>query len=175
MWFLYKEYVNNYTNTSLHLWFVSILFDILEIFNLSRQRYGRKHLAGCFRYWQYGCHVLLSNCRPTVAVGFCQGEGGFDRLLTCQDLTSLLCFLRSSGDAAAWCRRAGEPVCAPAVGVSDVIAGCHGDAGSQTQVLAGATSSGAHLVAFLSGVLEPWPLCLNSRRTRIKEGEVFPG
>lgn len=58
---------------------------------------------------------------------------------------SLLCFLRPSDDVAALRSRAGEPVCVPAVGVSDIIAGCQGDAGSQTQVLAGATRSRAHL------------------------------
>ena len=128
----------------------SILFDIWEIFNLSRQHYGWKCSAeGGFRYWQYGCHVFLSNCCPTVTVGFCQSERGFEWPFTCRDLTSLLCFLRSSDDVATLCSRAGEPVCVPAVGVSDVIAGYQGDAGSQTQVLAGATRSRAHLAVFV--------------------------
>ena len=61
---------------------------------------------------------------------------------------SPLCFLRSSDDVAALRSRAGETVRVPAGGVNDIITGYQGDAGSQTQVLAGATRSRAHLVVF---------------------------
>lgn len=54
-----------------------------------------------------------------------------------------------SDDIAALCIRAGVPICVPAVGASDSIAGSQGDAESQTQVLAGATRIRAHLAVFV--------------------------
>lgn len=128
--------------------FASILFDILGISNLSRQRYGRKHLAeGSFHYWRCGWHVLLLDCCPAVRVGFCWSQRGFEWLFTCWDLASLLCFLRFG----LWCslllqrsREGGLRSCVR--GVVDISAGCHGDTGSQAQVGASTTRSRARPV-----------------------------
>lgn len=82
-------------------------------------------------------------------------------------LTSQLCFLGSSDDDVAVCNRTGEA----AVGISDTITGHQGDAGSQTPVLAAATTRRAHLAGFglhVSVHLAGFGLCFSALTTALE-------
>lgn len=82
-------------------------------------------------------------------------------------LTSQLCFLGLNDDDVAVRSRTREA----SVGVSDTIAGHQEDTGSQTRVLAAATTHRAHLVSFglhVSAHLAGFGLCVSALATALE-------